>query len=504
VKLALVAPAAILTDAGTVTALLLLVRLTVVALVAADVSVTVHASVPAPVSDPLLQETPLSVAGACPVPLRLIVAAAALLLIATDPVTAPAVVGSKLIVSVAACPAFSVIGKLLPGSENPVPVTDTPLMVTAAVPEEVTVTVLVVAVFSGSVPNATLVALSFIAGVPDALSCKANVFDTPPAVAVSVAVCAVLTAEAVAVNAALEAPAATVTEAGTVTALLLLARLTVTALAAATVRVTVQASVPAPVSVPLLQETALNAAAACPVPLSAIVAVLDALLLIVTVPLTAPVAVGSKPIVSVAVWFGFRVIGKLLPGSENPVPVTDTPLMVTAAVPEEVTVTVLVVAVFSGSVPNATLVALSFIAGVPDGFSCNVYVSDTLSDIAVRVTVCAAVTPDTFAVNAPLCSFADMYKSAGTFTAVLLLVSVTFRLLFVLRLIVTVQVSVPDPLNELVLQDNPVSCAAPKEASGKQPNIRPSNPARHSLSGEDAPRAQLADSELEENVSSAP
>lgn len=103
VKLALVAPAAIVTDAGTVTALLLLARLTAVALVAAEVSVAVHASVPAPVSDPLLQERALNtgVTGACPVPLRLIVAAAALLLTATDPVKDPAVVGSKLMVSVA-------------------------------------------------------------------------------------------------------------------------------------------------------------------------------------------------------------------------------------------------------------------------------------------------------------------------------------------------------------------------------------------------------------------
>ena len=103
VKLALDAPAAIVTEAGTVTALLLLDKLTVVAWSLPTVSVTVQASVPAPVSDPLLQETALSVAGACPVPLRLIVAlpAEALLLIVTDPLKAPAVAGSKLIVSVA-------------------------------------------------------------------------------------------------------------------------------------------------------------------------------------------------------------------------------------------------------------------------------------------------------------------------------------------------------------------------------------------------------------------
>ena len=62
---ALVAPAAIVTDAGTVTELLLLVRATVVALLAAEVSDTVHASVPAPVSVPPLHETELSAAAVC-------------------------------------------------------------------------------------------------------------------------------------------------------------------------------------------------------------------------------------------------------------------------------------------------------------------------------------------------------------------------------------------------------------------------------------------------------
>jgi hypothetical protein len=69
--------------------------------VAADVSVTVQASVPAPVSDPLLQESALNVDAVCPVPLRVTVAVDALLLIVTAPVNEPAAVGSKLIVSVA-------------------------------------------------------------------------------------------------------------------------------------------------------------------------------------------------------------------------------------------------------------------------------------------------------------------------------------------------------------------------------------------------------------------
>ncbi|MGB7136683.1 MAG: hypothetical protein WBD46_15440 [Acidobacteriaceae bacterium] len=69
-----------------------------------------------------------------------------------------------------------------------------------------------------------------------------------------------MTAAAVAVKAALVNPDATVTDAGRVNALLLLARETaVPPLGAADVSVTVQASLAAPVSELLLQETALSA-----------------------------------------------------------------------------------------------------------------------------------------------------------------------------------------------------------------------------------------------------
>jgi len=54
-KVALAAPAAIVTEAGTVTALLLFDKLTVVAVVAAALSVTVQESVAAPVNELLLQ-----------------------------------------------------------------------------------------------------------------------------------------------------------------------------------------------------------------------------------------------------------------------------------------------------------------------------------------------------------------------------------------------------------------------------------------------------------------
>jgi hypothetical protein len=403
VKLALVAPAAMVTEPGTVTAPLLLARLTAVALVAAEVRVTVHASVPAPVSDPLLQESALKVAGVWPIPLRLIAMGDALLLIVTDPVNVPAVAGSKLIVNVAVCFGLSVRGKAIPESPNPVPAIAAPLIVNATVPEDVKVTVFVTAVFSASVPNATLVLLKVSADVA-AFRVRAKVFETPLAIAVSVAVWLVPTAIAVAVKLALVAPAAIVTEPGTVTAPLLLTRVAVVAPVAADVRVTVHASGPAPVSDPLLQESALNVGVtgACPVPLRLIAAV-AALLLIEIEPVNEPTVAGSKLMVSAAVWPGFSVSGNPTPESPNPVPATEAPLIVSAAVPEEVSVTVFVVAVFRATLPNATLVELTVSPGVvapPEaGVSLTVTLLETLPDLAVMVTDCTDLTAATGAVN---------------------------------------------------------------------------------------------------------
>lgn len=81
----------------------------------------------------------------------------------------------------------------------------------------------------------------------------------------SVAVCDELTAATDAVNAALVAFAATVTDAGTVTAVSLLARLTLSPPEdGAAVSVTVQASDPAPVMEEVLQETLLTVVVATP------------------------------------------------------------------------------------------------------------------------------------------------------------------------------------------------------------------------------------------------
>jgi hypothetical protein len=98
------------------------------------------------------------------------------------------------------------------------------------------------------------------------------------------------------VNPALVAFAGTVTVLGTVTAELLLDRFTVNpSPGAASVSVTLHASVPAPVMVPLLQDSALNAASASvPVPLMLITGVpeVEELLAIVNCPVAVPTAAG--------------------------------------------------------------------------------------------------------------------------------------------------------------------------------------------------------------------
>lgn len=104
----------------------------------------------------------------CPVPLRLIAAVpplAALLVTAMLPVSVPATVGSNWILSVADWPGFSVTGGLIPEMLKPVPVTVTALMVSAAVPDEVSVTCCVAGEFRSTLPKLTLVELMVSAAV---------------------------------------------------------------------------------------------------------------------------------------------------------------------------------------------------------------------------------------------------------------------------------------------------------------------------------------------------
>jgi hypothetical protein len=161
-----------------------------------------------------------------------------------------------------------------PDIVKPVPLNAAELMVTGAVPVEVNVTGNVEAVFTVTLPNARLAGLMVNVGTA-AFNCSAKVLETPPALAVRVTACPVVTEDTVAVNPALVALAGTTTVAGTVTAALLLTRETLKPLLpAGPLSVTVQASLPAPVIDALLQESALNTPdTAVPVPVSPITVV---------------------------------------------------------------------------------------------------------------------------------------------------------------------------------------------------------------------------------------
>src|SRR5258708_5681061 len=134
-------------------------------------------------------------------------------------------------------------------------------MVTGAIPAEVNVTGSVDAVFTVTLPNTRPDGLivSCALATTVALSCRAKLLETLPALAVSVTACAVVTDDTVAVNPALVVFAGTTSVAGTVTAPLLLARLTLRPpLPAAAASVTVQLSVPDAAMDTLLQENAFN------------------------------------------------------------------------------------------------------------------------------------------------------------------------------------------------------------------------------------------------------
>jgi hypothetical protein len=184
---------------------------------------------------------------------------------------------------------------------KPVPLTAAALILTAAVPVELSVSVCVVAVFTESLPNVRLVALTFKVGI-DEPSCRTKVFDAPPALAVKVTAAPELTEDTVAVKLAVVELAGTVTDVGTVTAVSLLARLTANPpVAAAAFRVTVQLSVPAPVIDPLVQVSPVSTGTPVPLRLIAVEVLPDELLVSVRVPEAGPAAVGSNCTVNVAV-----------------------------------------------------------------------------------------------------------------------------------------------------------------------------------------------------------
>ena len=134
-------------------------------------------------------------------------------------------------------------------------------MSTGQLPTDFKVNVCAAEVFVARLPKARPVALVLIV---DTTACrlKLEVAETPAAVAVNFAVCEEPTADIAAVNPALLAPDPTVTVAGTLTAALLLDRLTASPpLGAGAFRVTLHGSLTIPLTDALVHEMELRAAA---------------------------------------------------------------------------------------------------------------------------------------------------------------------------------------------------------------------------------------------------
>jgi hypothetical protein len=187
-----------------------------------------------------------------------------------------------------------VSGKAAPEIENPVPLSEAELTVTAVVPVDESVIDCEVVEFTLTLPKLMLDALALRVGTA-AFNCRVKVGSMLLADAVRIAACEVDTAETVAEKPALVVPDATVTEAGTETAELLLTRATVNPLpAAAAFSATVQASVPAPVSDELVQEMAVKTGTPAPLRAMTAVGLVEELLLMARVPAAAPAAAGSN------------------------------------------------------------------------------------------------------------------------------------------------------------------------------------------------------------------
>jgi hypothetical protein len=158
---------------------------------------------------------------------------------------------------------------------------------------------------------------------------------------------------------------------------------------------------------------------------------------------------------------GFRVRGKVAPETVNPLPVTAAALTVTAAVPVEDRVRVCVVAVFTFTLPKDKLDELMLSVGT-EAPNCRAKVLATLLALAVRVAVWAVVTEETVAVKVAVVEPAATVTEAGTVTDELLLARLTVNPpVGAAAFSATVQLSVPAPVIEPLVQLSPLSTGTP-------------------------------------------
>jgi hypothetical protein len=183
----------------------------------------------------------------------------------------------------------------------------------------------------------------------------------------------------------------------------------------------------------------------------------------VSAPVAVPATVGSNCTSKVTASPALSVSGNVAPDIVKPAPLSSADLTTTAAFPVEVKVTGCIDDVLNVTFPNGRLVELIVNVGM-EAFSRRPKLLETLASVAVSVAVCVDSTDETFAVNAALVAFAEITTVAGTITAALLLVRLTLKpLLPTVAVSVTMQVALPDPVMDALLQErelNAIEAAA--------------------------------------------
>jgi hypothetical protein len=307
-----------------------------------------------------------------------------LLLIVICPLAAPVAVGRYCTCSVIDCVGFSVIGKLPPTIAKPPPVIAAELTITGDVPVDVSVNDCVVDVLIVTLPKLRLAALTVNWGLAWGLDVvvpvpvRATAAMLPVDELLPIMICPV----AAPADAGSNFTCSVIDWLGFTVAGKLPPTM-VKPLPVIATELTVTGDVPVDVSVnnwvvdvltvtlPKLRLAVLTVnrglGAVVLVPLRATTAVLPfvELLLIVSCPLAAPVAVGRNCTCRVIDWVGFNVTGRLGPTIVKPAPVIAAEFTVTGDVPVDVSVNDCVVAVFTVTLPKLRLAALTVNWGAP-------------------------------------------------------------------------------------------------------------------------------------------
>lgn len=318
-----------------------------------------------------------------PVPLRPTAAVALvdeLLLMVSAPVAAAAVVGANFTLSVNVCFGFKVTGNVDPDTVNPVPLIVAELICTADVPLEVNVTADVAFEPTATLPKLSELGLTVNCGVVVLVPVPLRLTETELCLAALLAIVSAPVAALAAVGVnftfsvtvcfglsvrGMVAPDTLYPLPLMVAALMTSGAVPVEVTVTGIVEFEPTAILPKLRPVVLIINCGLVAVTPVLVRLIAAVAFVEELLLMVSVPVTAPAVMGADCTSSVIVCCGLRVSGKVAPDTLKPAPVSAAELIVTAAVPVEVSVTGSVEAAPTVTLPKARLAELTVNPAVP-------------------------------------------------------------------------------------------------------------------------------------------